>query len=119
MKLSFFLLSSVSKRSTAMGSILTEAERTEHLAPLLKSGWRHIADRDAIQKLFILRDFNEAFGLMSRVALRAEKMNHHPEWSNVYNKVDITLVSHDVKGLSMRDIRLAKFIEDASGKVPT
>lgn len=75
-----------------------------------------IKERDAIQKLVTLKDFNEAFGFMSRVALRAEKMNHHPEWSNVYNKVDITLVSHDVKGLSMRDMRLAKFIDEASKK---
>lgn len=96
--------------------LLTETERAEHLAPLLKNGWSHIKERDAIQKQFTLKDFNEAFGFMSRVALRAEKMNHHPEWSNVYNKVDITLVSHDVRGLSMRDVRLAKFIENASSE---
>lgn len=69
--------------------------------------------RDAIEKKFQFKDFNEAFGFMSRVALKAEKMDHHPEWFNVYNKVDITLSTHDCGGLSQKDVTLAKFIETA------
>lgn len=70
--------------------------------------------RDAIQKTFQFRDFNEAFGFMTRVALKADKMNHHPEWFNVYNKVDVTLSTHDCQGLSQRDITLATFIDGAA-----
>ena len=62
--------------------------------------------------MFSFPNFNEAFGFMTRVAMLAEKMNHHPEWSNVYNKVDVTLISHDVQGLSQRDVRMAKFMND-------
>ena len=67
--------------------------------------------RDAIRKQFEFNDFNEAFGFMVRVGLKAEKMNHHPEWSNVYGHVVITLTSHDVTGISNRDIILANFID--------
>ena len=67
--------------------------------------------RDAITKQFHFHDFNAAFGFMVQVALKAEKMNHHPEWCNVYGKVDITLSSHDVEGLSNRDVKLATFID--------
>ena len=74
-------------------------------------GWTEVGDRDAIQKSFHFKDFNEAFGFMARIALKAEKMDHHPEWLNVYNRVDITLSTHDVGGLSERDIALAKFID--------
>ncbi|KAI1724712.1 pterin 4 alpha carbinolamine dehydratase domain-containing protein [Ditylenchus destructor] len=97
-----------------MSSLLTAEERKEFLDPLVTAGWTaNVGNRDAMQKQFQFKDFNEAFGFMTRVALRAEKMNHHPEWFNVYNKVDITLSSHDVNGLSQRDIKLAKFIEEA------
>ena len=75
------------------------------------AGWREVAGRDAIQKSFKFADFNAAFGFMSRVALLAEKADHHPEWFNVYNRVDITLSTHDAGGLSQRDIALAKAIE--------
>ena len=71
-------------------------------------------DRDAIKKSFTFGDFNEAFGFMTRVALRAEQLNHHPEWFNVYNKVTITLSTHDCQGLSERDITLANFIDSVS-----
>ncbi|CAI4230126.1 unnamed protein product [Auanema sp. JU1783] len=91
---------------------LTVDERKEHLEPLLGLGWQMVTGRDAIQKVFLFKDFNEAFGFMSRIALKAEKMDHHPEWFNVYNKVDITLSTHDVSGLSVRDIKLATFIEE-------
>ncbi|KAH7703966.1 Pterin-4-alpha-carbinolamine dehydratase 2 [Aphelenchoides avenae] len=90
---------------------LTPEQRKEQLDPLLASGWQLQTNRDAIQKVFQFKNFNEAFGFMSRVALQAEKMDHHPEWFNVYGKVDITLSSHDVNGLSQRDIKLAKFID--------
>uniref|UniRef100_A0AC34GX76 4a-hydroxytetrahydrobiopterin dehydratase n=2 Tax=unclassified Panagrolaimus TaxID=2684985 RepID=A0AC34GX76_9BILA len=90
---------------------LNEEQRKESLEPLLKNGWQLVDSRDAIKKHLEFKDFNEAFAFMTRVALKAEKMDHHPEWFNVYNKVDITLSSHDVNGLSDRDIRLARFID--------
>lgn len=93
---------------------LTEEERENDLSPLTLAGWHAVEGRDAICKQFLFRDFNQAFGFMTRVALKADKMNHHPEWFNVYNKVHITLSSHDVGGLSHRDVTLAKFIEDAA-----
>jgi 4a-hydroxytetrahydrobiopterin dehydratase len=75
-------------------------------------GWTLAGDRKSINRKFRFADFNEAFGFMTRIALHADKMDHHPEWSNVYNKVDITLSTHDVGGLSARDLALAKFIDD-------
>merc|ERR1711942_563078 len=92
---------------------LTLEERDELLSPLISAGWSTVESRDAIRKLYTFKSFNEAFGFMSRVALLAEKMNHHPEWHNVYNKVDVTLTSHDVQGISKRDVRMAKFMDDA------
>ncbi|KAM9395216.1 pterin-4-alpha-carbinolamine dehydratase-like [Salvelinus alpinus] len=92
---------------------LSEEER-EHLLPLLRNAQRVVVERDAIYKGFIFKDFIQAFGFMSRVALQAEKMDHHPEWFNVYNKVQITLSTHDYGGLSKRDITLATFIDQAS-----
>ncbi|XP_029033195.1 pterin-4-alpha-carbinolamine dehydratase [Osmia bicornis bicornis] len=90
---------------------LTEEERDNDLKPLLTNGWSVQENRDAIYKEFLFNNFNQAFGFMTRVALQAEKMDHHPEWFNVYNKVNITLSSHDVNGLSPRDIKLATFID--------
>ena len=75
-----------------------------------------VEGRDAIKKQFLFKDFNEAFGFMTRVALKADKMNHHPEWFNVYNRVEVTLSTHDCQGLSERDIKLATFIEEANTK---
>ncbi len=80
-------------------------------ALLLLEGWSAVESRDAIQKTFVFKDFNEAFGFMSRVALQAEKMDHHPEWSNVYNRVSITLTTHDAHGITQRDVSLAVFID--------
>jgi 4a-hydroxytetrahydrobiopterin dehydratase len=88
---------------------LTEAERTEALAAL--SGWTLRDDGLAITRDLRFADFNEAFAFMTRVALQAEKSDHHPEWSNVYNRVSITLTTHDAKGLSARDVGLARFID--------
>ena len=86
-------------------------ERANSLRPLQSCGWTEVDGRDAIYKEFLFKNFNQAFGFMSRVALQAEKMDHHPEWFNVYNKVQITLSTHDCGGLSEKDIYLAQFIE--------
>ena len=75
---------------------LSDDERTGLLADL--ADWRLVEDRDAIQKTFVFKDFNEAFGFMSRVALAAESLDHHPEWFNVYNRVEICLSTHDAGG---------------------
>ncbi|KAK7925706.1 hypothetical protein WMY93_008016 [Mugilogobius chulae] len=90
---------------------LSSSEREQHLSELQASGWAQVEGRDAIFKELHFKTFNQAFGFMSRVALQAEKMNHHPEWFNVYNKVQITLTTHDCGGLSKRDVRMAKFID--------
>jgi 4a-hydroxytetrahydrobiopterin dehydratase len=73
--------------------------------------WTVAAGRDAIQRTFTFRDFNEAFGFMARVALVAERMDHHPEWSNVWNKVSVTLSTHSVGGLSDHDLKLAETMD--------
>jgi 4a-hydroxytetrahydrobiopterin dehydratase len=73
--------------------------------------WRPVPGRDAIARDLAFKDFNAAFGFMGRVALAAEKMDHHPEWSNVYNTVSIVLSTHDCGGLSARDVALARFID--------
>lgn len=73
--------------------------------------WEVLPERDAIRRQFRFRDFNAAWGFMSRVALLAEAQDHHPEWSNVYNRLEITLTTHDAGGLSARDIRLALAID--------
>ena len=95
---------------------LTKDRRLElsKLVPL----WSPIPDRDAIARHFVFKDFRAAFGFMTQVALAAETQNHHPEWFNVWNRVDITLSTHDVGGLSERDITLAQTIDacaEASG----
>ncbi|OWF40457.1 pterin-4-alpha-carbinolamine dehydratase-like [Mizuhopecten yessoensis] len=95
---------------------LSDAERQDLLSPLKGVGWSMVEGRDAIYKEFLFKDFNEAFGFMTRVALLADKMDHHPEWFNVYNKVQVTLSTHDVGGLSSRDVKLANFMEKAAGK---
>ena len=79
------------------------------------TGWKEVVDRDAIHKSFKFKDFNEAWGFMTRVALLADKMDHHPEWSNVYNRVEITLSTHDCDGLSERDVKLAREIGKIAG----
>lgn len=88
---------------------LTAEEREAALAEL--SGWAWNEQRDAIARGFRFRDFSEAFAFMTRVALAAEQADHHPEWSNVWNKVDILLTTHDAKGLTARDVALAKRID--------
>ena len=75
------------------------------------SGWAAVDGRDAIARSFKFRNFNEAWGFMTRIALHAEKQDHHPEWFNVYNRIDITLSTHECGGLSERDVKLAKIID--------
>jgi 4a-hydroxytetrahydrobiopterin dehydratase len=92
-----------------MPTRLRGAERAQELASL--SGWELTSGRDAISRQFIFADFNEAFGWMTRAALIAEKMDHHPEWTNIYRTVTVTLSTHDAGGLTMRDIRLARALD--------
>lgn len=94
---------------------LTGDARDEALAPLLKAGWQEHPERDAITKEFDFKNFVEAFGWMTRVALQAEKMNHHPEWFNVYKTVNVTLTTHDADGVTESDVKLAKKMEKAAG----
>lgn len=92
---------------------LTDAERAEALAAL--PDWSPRADGLAIERRFKFRDFSEAFAFMTRLALLAEKHDHHPEWSNVYNRVTVVLTTHDAGGLSERDTKLAKAIDKLFG----
>ena len=78
-------------------------------------GWRAVEGRDAIARSFRFADFNAAFGFMTRVALAAEKLDHHPEWSNVYDRVDIVLTTHDIGGVTTLDVALARFMDAAAG----
>lgn len=98
-----------------MSDMLTETERDAALAPLRATGWQMVEGRDAIAKTYVFRNFIEAFGFMTRAALWAEKWNHHPEWSNVYKTVEVTLTSHDVEGLSARDVKLAAKMDALAG----
>jgi 4a-hydroxytetrahydrobiopterin dehydratase len=89
-----------------MAEKLTGAARTAALAKL--EGWTDVDGRDAISRKFTFKDFNEAFGFMARAALIAEKLDHHPEWFNVYNRVEVTLATHDAGGVTERDLKLAQ-----------
>ena len=93
-----------------MVEVLQEQELTQILLKEL-NGWKMAPERSAIQKSFKFKNFNEAWGFMGRIALLAEKMDHHPEWFNVYNKVDIILTTHDADGVTERDVKMAKQIE--------
>ncbi len=96
-----------------MAQKLTGDARKAALAKL--AGWSEVKDRDAITKTFVFRDFNEAFGFMTRAALVAEKLDHHPEWFNVYKTVTVTLSTHDAGGLTERDIALAEAMNRLAG----
>ena len=78
-------------------------------------GWTTVDGRDAIRKTFSFKDFNAAFGFMTRAALVAEQMNHHPEWFNVWNRVEVTLSTHDAGGLTERDLKLAEAMDKIAG----
>jgi 4a-hydroxytetrahydrobiopterin dehydratase len=89
---------------------LNAEDRNDLLAEL--DGWSDVDGRDAIFKSFKFEDFRDAFGFMTRVAIAADDMNHHPEWANVYNRVDVTLTTHDVDGVSLKDVELAMFMDE-------
>jgi 4a-hydroxytetrahydrobiopterin dehydratase len=92
-----------------MAERLTAEARKQALKAL--PGWTEVAGRDAIARTFTFKDFNEAFGFMSRVALVAEKSDHHPEWRNVYKTVDVVLATHDAGGVTALDVALAKAMD--------
>ncbi|MEQ9641001.1 MAG: 4a-hydroxytetrahydrobiopterin dehydratase [Alphaproteobacteria bacterium] len=92
-----------------MMATLTGEARRAALAEL--AGWAEVEGRDAIHKTFKFKDFNAAFGFMTRVAMAAEQADHHPEWFNVYNRVEITLATHDAGGVTDKDVALARLIE--------
>jgi 4a-hydroxytetrahydrobiopterin dehydratase len=96
-----------------MAEKLTGSSRAAALAKL--KGWSELQGRDAITKKFNFKDFNEAFGFMLRAALIAEKLDHHPEWFNVYNKVEVTLSTHDAGGVTARDVKLAEEMDRIAG----
>ena len=75
-------------------------------------GWQKTDGRDAIEKTFTFTDFNAAFAFMTRSALKAEQMDHHPEWFNVYNRVEVTLATHDAGGVTQRDVKLAQAMNE-------
>ncbi|HOV03187.1 MAG TPA: 4a-hydroxytetrahydrobiopterin dehydratase [Hyphomicrobiales bacterium] len=97
-----------------MATKLSDEYRGELLSQL--SEWTLASDRDALSRTFAFRDFNEAFGWMTRIALIAEKLDHHPEWTNVYNSVTVTLTTHDAGGLSDLDIKLAQAMDLIAGQ---
>ncbi len=99
-----------------MADLLDEAARAEVLPELGAAGWEAVPGRDALRKIWKFRNFSEAWGFMSRSALVAEKLNHHPEWRNVYNVVDVTLSTHDCHGLSQLDLTLARRMDAMAGE---
>lgn len=88
---------------------LNEQEKNQALSEI--DGWTQVEGRDAIKKTFKFKNFKRAFAFMTAVAMKAEQMAHHPEWFNVYNKVEVTLTTHDCDGLSEKDIKMAKFMD--------
>jgi len=96
-----------------MAQKLTAEDRKAALAKL--TGWAAVAGRDAITRKFTFKDFNQAFGFMTRAALVAEKMDHHPEWFNVYKTVEVTLSTHDAGGVTELDIKLAEAMDRIAG----
>ena len=98
-----------------MTGLLNEDERKTALEPLLLTGWTVDPKRDAICKAFQFKNFIEAFGFMTRSALWAEKWNHHPEWQNVYNRVEVVLTTHDASGLTALDVKLARKMDSLAG----
>ena len=94
-----------------MAEKLSKAERDAALPGLTTSGWVHDPDRDSLTKEFKFKGFIQAFGWMATCAIKAEKMNHHPEWFNVYNRVTVTLTTHDAAGLTALDVELAQAMD--------
>jgi 4a-hydroxytetrahydrobiopterin dehydratase len=102
-----------SAKEIAMRQKLTGAARKAALSKL--GGWSEVTGRDAITKKFVFADFNAAFGFMTRVALVAEKLDHHPEWFNVYKTVEVTLATHDAGGVTELDVKLAAAMDRLAG----
>lgn len=98
-----------------MAEKLAGAAREKALAALETTGWRVAQGRDAIEKTYRFRDFSEAFGWMTRVALAAEKMDHHPEWTNVWREVRVALTTHSAGGLTALDVALARRMDEMAG----
>jgi 4a-hydroxytetrahydrobiopterin dehydratase len=94
-----------------MTQVVVDVTETLKSLPLWSAG---PGDRPALVRKLTFADFNEAFGFMTRVALMADRMDHHPEWSNVYNRVEVLLTTHDAGGVTELDIRLARFIDDVA-----
>lgn len=95
---------------------LSDATRGPLLQPLFATGWEMVEGRDAITKTYKFTNFADAFGWMTRAAIWAEKWNHHPEWSNVYNRVTVVLTTHDVDGISAQDAKLARKMDGLFGE---
>ena len=98
-----------------MSELLTKTQRDTLLPALGESGWGAVPGRDALRKIWKFRNFSEAWAFMSRAALQAEKSDHHPEWRNAYNAVDVTLITHHCDGLSLLDIDLALKMDGYAG----
>lgn len=92
--------------------MITKISAEDRVAALnVLQGWREERGGEALYKEFRFKDFSEAFGFMTRAALLAEQMDHHPEWFNVYNRVEVTLTTHDASGITERDIKMAQFMD--------
>jgi 4a-hydroxytetrahydrobiopterin dehydratase len=94
-----------------MAELMATNDRKTHLPALAETGWAAVPGKDAVRKIWKFRSFSEAWGFMARAALAAEKLNHHPEWSNTYNVVDVTLTTHSAKGLTKLDVDLARAMD--------
>jgi 4a-hydroxytetrahydrobiopterin dehydratase len=103
------------RRSADMAEKLSGDARKSALARV--KSWREVTGRDAITRKFVFKDFSEAFGFMARAALVAEKLDHHPEWSNVYKTVEVTLSTHDAGGLTELDVKLAEAMDKLADKL--
>jgi 4a-hydroxytetrahydrobiopterin dehydratase len=108
-----FRFKPLTRKGLKMAQKLTGPAKTDALKKL--SGWSEVSGRDAITKKFVFKDFNQAFGFMTRAALIAEKMDHHPEWFNVYKNVEVTLSTHDAGGVTELDIKLATEMDKLAG----
>ena len=98
-----------------MADKLTAKAKKDFMAKAKAKGWKKVRGREAISKSFLFGDFNAAFAWMSRVAMMAEKLDHHPEWANVYKTVDVVLTTHDVGGVSNLDVAMAQFMDKTAG----
>ena len=99
-------------------SMFPPARIGAQIAVAALSGWQAVAERDAIEKRYRFANFNAAFAFMARAAMFAEKLDHHPEWTNVYNRVDVLLTTHDAGGVTELDVRMAQFMDEAAQRAP-